>query len=42
MIQFVLFDALKGCDFKPPKALASGPVRNLCGLDGLYKVFERC
>lgn len=42
-IEHVVFSAIRGSDFRPPKTLASdGAVRQIASIDQLYKVFERC
>jgi DNA mismatch repair protein MLH1 len=42
-IEHILFSAMRGAEFRPPKTLASdGAVRQIASIDQLYKVFERC
>lgn len=41
-IEFVLLDSLKGGGFFPSRKMVEGPVRKLCSIDNLYKIFERC
>jgi DNA mismatch repair protein MLH1 len=42
-IEHVLFGAMKGGEFRPPKELSSsGAVRQIASIDQLYKTFERC
>ncbi len=42
-IEHVLFGAMRGGDFRPPKELSSsGAVRQIASIDQLYKTFERC